>query len=929
MSASALFASALDGLNGLPSFVSGLIWASLGGGLCALVVWLFCRMLPRLSPGARTWLWWLVCAKFVLGLWSPVPPLTVPIPPVSSTPRNDSPTPIQSQQSEPQKTVRSSVQTSHTVLPLFPQTAPVLIPDQSVRRATFSWAAALFLLWIAGLLVRLAVAVWQYATIATLIRHAHPANNPEDANLLGQCCRALGLRTAPKLLQTMVTVEPFVAGIRRPVIMLTDAHRAALTPQELASVVAHELAHLKRGDLWLGLVPLLAQTVFWFFPPVWWAVREYEMAREGAADTLTLRVTQTPPAVYGRLLVKLSAENGLSSPIAALSVSAPFRSVERRLRMLEKYPLYRRPARVVLCFTGCIALLGLVPWRLVASAPEPAKGKLPPSSGGANLSAMAKARAPHPQNLDFANGLDGWTHVQTEGNKQGFSPASAFSASIVPGVSAPVPGSVVQVAAINAKTQTLSILGQNIAGSAFAGKRIRFAAWLKTEKAYGAGLWIRLDAEDFQQNWYFNRPNTTLTGTKPWKRYELVFDVPDGARGFAFGIEQAGAGTVWATGVTVEVVGNNIPVTPAPWDSRETDTGDVRWLPARNLNFMNGLVGWGHSADGGDGPQNQYYEVGVDSAERYDKVPSGFVRAKQAKPIGNGLLRQDINALPYRNKRVRFRANVKGVGGSGYLSPFLAILGDSGIQYWMLTDAALQAKSGEWKTYSFVADVPDGAVVLMVGLNLKGVGKGYLNNVVLETVDKSVPVSPGAQTKQIPQQKSESANTAPDPPTQPRNLDFAKGLTGWEKMNPEGDAPDYQIGIASTGGRDGKPAAFLKAVSSAPHSYGVLAQYFVPSELRGKRVRMSAWLRTDNAQNAGMWLRVDTKRMGYGGAGFNFSDHPLRGTLDWKRYEYVLDIPDQSVGIQFGLDLTGTGAVYTDGFTFEVVDKSTPLTPGE
>ena len=45
------------------------------GALVIALVWLVCRSLPRLSPSARCWLWWLACLKLLLGL-VPVTPLT-------------------------------------------------------------------------------------------------------------------------------------------------------------------------------------------------------------------------------------------------------------------------------------------------------------------------------------------------------------------------------------------------------------------------------------------------------------------------------------------------------------------------------------------------------------------------------------------------------------------------------------------------------------------------------------------------------------------------------------------------------------------------------------------------------------------------------------------------------------------------------------
>jgi hypothetical protein len=56
----------------------GLWRASWKGGLFILAVALLCRLVPRLPPAARCWLWWLACLKLLVG-WIGVELLTLPV----------------------------------------------------------------------------------------------------------------------------------------------------------------------------------------------------------------------------------------------------------------------------------------------------------------------------------------------------------------------------------------------------------------------------------------------------------------------------------------------------------------------------------------------------------------------------------------------------------------------------------------------------------------------------------------------------------------------------------------------------------------------------------------------------------------------------------------------------------------------------------
>ena len=141
-----------------------------------------------------------------------------------------------------------------------------------------------------------------------------------------------------------------------------------------------------------------------------------------------------------------------------------------------------------------------------------------------------------------------------------------------------------------------------------------------------------------------------------------------------------------------------------------------------------------------------------------------------------------------------------------------------------------------------------------------------------------------------------------------------------------GDAPnDYEFGVANGDAHEGARSAYIKAKLSNSSGFGTLMQTISATKYLGKRVRLSAFLRTDNAGSGQMWMRID----GSGNAqlGFdNMGSRPITGTTSWKGYEIVLDVPRESVDIAFGVFLTGTGTVWADAFKIDVVPDSVPTT---
>ncbi|MGB4839416.1 MAG: hypothetical protein WBP08_10510 [Saprospiraceae bacterium] len=50
------------------------------------------------------------------------------------------------------------------------------------------------------------------------------------------------------------------------------------------------------------------------------------------------------------------------------------------------------------------------------------------------------------------------------------------------------------------------------------------------------------------------------------------------------------------------------------------------------------------------------------------------------------------------------------------------------------------------------------------------------------------------------------------------------------------------------------------------------------------------------------------------------------GNTDWHKYELVLDVPNNVSYIAYGAMIGGTGQIWFDDITFEIVDENIPTT---
>ncbi|MGA2018521.1 MAG: hypothetical protein ABSH26_16375 [Opitutaceae bacterium] len=153
-----------------------------------------------------------------------------------------------------------------------------------------------------------------------------------------------------------------------------------------------------------------------------------------------------------------------------------------------------------------------------------------------------------------------------------------------------------------------------------------------------------------------------------------------------------------------------------------------------------------------------------------------------------------------------------------------------------------------------------------------------------------------------------------------------KAPLGWWKNGSKPAA--YVVGVDKEKTHDGLPSAYAKSIEPSIEGFGGMMQMCDAHGFLGKRLRFSAWVKTEDANDGGvhLWFRIDAKE---GGAmlGFdNMDSRPVKGTTDWKNYSIVLDVPSNAGALAFGFFIDGTGRTWVSGVKLEEVGLDVPCT---
>ena len=157
------------------------------------------------------------------------------------------------------------------------------------------------------LLLRLIFSFW---SARRLLRRMLPIEKESVQKLADEVARRMWVHRRIVLLQNEVGTVPFTLGLRTPKIVLPRAAVENWSEPQLRAILAHEIAHIQRGDIWGQLLAQFVFCLYWFHPLVWFATRQIRVTRESACDDMVL-LTGEEPADFAEMLLELA--NAFSS----------------------------------------------------------------------------------------------------------------------------------------------------------------------------------------------------------------------------------------------------------------------------------------------------------------------------------------------------------------------------------------------------------------------------------------------------------------------------------------------------------------------------------------------------------------------------------------------------------------------------------------
>lgn len=260
-----------------------------------------------------------------------------------------------------------NVAAPHLAMAAPAEIAPLLGTGSSATALPSLWISVsigLLAVWGIGALSLMIHGVLRQRTYLKIIRSDLITPSANLTHMATSLAKQIGLSRPPQVALSLVTSGPIVTGLTRPIVLLPAWFEQDYTPSEQRAAIAHELTHVKRGDLWAIQLSEIFVAALWFNPLAYIARRSFRCDQEAACDSDVLRSGAATPHQYGSTLIKaVRLSQGDKTPAFAAGLPHNNEIKQRLLLIAAPAPSTRKR----LAGTGLTALAGAAALMLTAT----------------------------------------------------------------------------------------------------------------------------------------------------------------------------------------------------------------------------------------------------------------------------------------------------------------------------------------------------------------------------------------------------------------------------------------------------------------------------------------------------------------------------------------------------------------------------------
>ena len=244
------------------------------------------------------------------------------------------------------------------IAPLAETNPPVYLQERQAVQSPLAFVTTyVVLVYPLGVLILLMYFAVNYVFFVKIYRRRNRTVDPATRAMLDRLCGG----RLPRIYNNDLAETPMLFGILRPAIILPVRE---YTDYEMQAILVHELTHLRRKDVLVKWLALVAMALHWFNPLVWLVRREIDCACELSCDEAVIQgLDGQGRRHYGNTLINVAAHPKTPRAITSATMSEDKKNLKVRLGAIMKSKRHARyviliSALLVVATVGLAACLG-------------------------------------------------------------------------------------------------------------------------------------------------------------------------------------------------------------------------------------------------------------------------------------------------------------------------------------------------------------------------------------------------------------------------------------------------------------------------------------------------------------------------------------------------------------------------------------------
>ncbi len=191
---------------------------------------------------------------------------------------------------------------------------------------------ALFVIYIVGVVLYVAYVIFSYIIFRRdIFRWSKFTSNSLVQKILADEKKRLNIKRNVPILISKKVLSPMLVGFLRPTLVLPSE---AYTPEELSMILAHELVHLKRNDIFIKTIFMAASVIHWFNPFVHLMAKQAIKDMEQSCDDYVLNGYDVEgKRFYCNVILKMAAlNNNAKGPVFSTNIISSKKNLELRIK---------------------------------------------------------------------------------------------------------------------------------------------------------------------------------------------------------------------------------------------------------------------------------------------------------------------------------------------------------------------------------------------------------------------------------------------------------------------------------------------------------------------------------------------------------------------------------------------------------------------